>query len=298
MPLCPNLMNTLMNLGKFSMRKKMRKGKDVQRSWLKKCIFALLGFVFIVMFVFTQWIDRRTYMIEMKDPIIVAFPLRGEWFSPNTPGTKIPSHGTNQLGTRYAYDFIQVDWERTGYPAYRVSLPQYLLFGVPLNEYYCWGQEVYAPCDGIVVRAEDSYEERTRTNLFSDLTNAYKNAHYFNPEKDDVQLVAGNYIIIECGDSIYAALVHLQTGSIQVSVGQSVKKGDVIGRVGHSGNSFAPHLHFQLMDSCDITTANGLPCAFEQYEIFQDGKWKTVVNGIPTNKDRIRFQKTNSKDMK
>lgn len=276
----------------------MRKGKDVQRSWLKKCIFALLGFVFIVMFVFTQWIDRRTYMIEMKDPIIVAFPLRGEWLSPNTPGTKIPSHGTNQLGTRYAYDFIQVDWERTGYPAYRVSLPQYLLFGVPLNEYYCWGQEVYAPCDGIVVRAEDGYEERTRTNLFSDLTNAYKNAHYFNPAKDDVQLVAGNYIIIECGDSIYAALVHLQTGSIQVSVGQSVKKGDVIGRVGHSGNSFAPHLHFQLMDSCDITTANGLPCAFEQYEIFQDGKWKTVVNGIPTNKDRIRFQKTNSKDMK
>jgi len=287
-----------MNLGKFSMYKKMRKGKDVQRSWLKKCIFALLGFVFIVMFVFTQWIDRRTYMIEMKDPIIVAFPLRGEWLSPNTPGTKIPSHGTNQLGTRYAYDFIQVDWERTGYPAYRVSLPQYLLFGVPLNEYYCWGQEVYAPCDGIVVRAEDGYEERTRTNLFSDLTNAYKNAHYFNPAKDDVQLVAGNYIIIECGDSIYAALVHLQTGSIQVSVGQSVKKGDVIGRVGHSGNSFAPHLHFQLMDSCDITTANGLPCAFEQYEIFQDGKWKTVVNGIPTNKDRIRFQKTNSKDMK
>lgn len=280
------------------MYKKMRKGKDVQRSWLKKCIFALLGFVFIVMFVFTQWIDRRTYMIEMKDPIIVAFPLRGEWLSPNTPGTKIPSHGTNQLGTRYAYDFIQVDWERTGYPAYRVSLPQYLLFGVPLNEYYCWGQEVYAPCDGIVVRAEDGYEERTRTNLFSDLTNAYKNAHYFNPAKDDVQLVAGNYIIIECGDSIYAALVHLQTGSIQVSVGQSVKKGDVIGRVGHSGNSFAPHLHFQLMDSCDITTANGLPCAFEQYEIFQDGKWKTVVNGIPTNKDRIRFQKTNSKDMK
>lgn len=167
-----------------------------------------------------------------------VFPLRGEWLYPNTPGTKIPSHGTNQLGTRYAYDFIQVDWERTSYPAYRVSLPQYLLFGVPLNEYYCWGQEVYAPCDGIVVQAEDGYEEHARTNLFSDLTNAYKNAHYFDPAKDDVQLVAGNYIIIECGDSIYAALVHLQTGSIQVSVGQSVKKGDVIGRVGHSGNSF------------------------------------------------------------
>ena len=48
------------------------------------------------------------------------------------------------------------------------------------------------------------------------------------------------------------------------------------------------------MDSCDITTANGLPCAFEEYDIFQDGEWKTVTNEIPTNKDRIRFQTSNS----
>ena len=157
-----------------------------------------------------QWVDRSN---EMYNPIIVAFPLRGEWYSPSTPGTKIPSHGTDQLGTRYAYDFIQVDWDRAGYPAYRASLPQYLLFGVPLNEYYCWGQEVYAPCDGVVVQAEDDYKERARTNLFSDLANAYKNAHYFDPAKDDVRSVAGNYIIIEYADNIYAALVHLQTGS-------------------------------------------------------------------------------------
>lgn len=242
-----------------------------------------------------QWEDRSN---EMYNPIIVEFPLRGEWYSPNTPGTKIPSHGTDQLGTRYAYDFIQVDWDKKGYPAYRVSLPQYLLFGVPLNEYYCWGQEIYAPCDGVVVQAEDGYQERARTNLFSDLSNAYKNAHYFDPAKDDVQSVAGNYVIIKCAENVYAALVHLQTGSIQVSVGQSVKKGDFIGRVGHSGNSFAPHLHFQLMDSCDIKTANGLPCAFEEYEIFQDGEWQTVTNGIPTTKDRIRFLKSNLENSK
>lgn len=48
-----------------------------------------------------------------------------------------------------------------------------------------------------------------------------------------------------------------------------MNKGDLIGRIGHSGNSFFPHLHFQLMDSCDI---NGLPCAFEEYEIFQNGE--------------------------
>lgn len=233
-------------------------------------------------------------MIEIRTPIIVGFPLRGEWLSPNTPGTKIPSHGTDKLGTTYAYDFIQVDWNRAGRPAYRVSLLHYLLFGVALKEYYGYGQEIYAPCDGIVVRAEDGYEENTRTNLFSDWSNAYKNAHCFDPKTDDIQSVAGNYIIIERDATVYAALCHLQKGSIQVTVGQDVKKGDVIGRVGHSGNSFVPHLHFQLMDSCDMTTANGLPCAFEEYEIFQDGEWKMVTKGIPTNKDRIRFQNPNS----
>ena len=55
----------------------------------------------------------------MKIPIVVGFPLRGEWYAPNTPGSKIPSHGTNRLGSRYAYDFIQVDWNRKGYPAYQ-----------------------------------------------------------------------------------------------------------------------------------------------------------------------------------
>ena len=228
-------------------------------------------------------------MTETRKPIIVAFPLRGEWLSPNTPGTKIPSHGTDRLGTRYAYDFIQVDWDRTGWPAYRVRLSQYLLFGVPLNEYYCWGKEVYAPCDGIVVQAEDGYKERERTNLLSDTFIAFKNAHDFDPGKDDLRTIAGNYIIMKCGGQVYAALVHLKTGSVQASVGQSVKKGEVVGRVGHSGNSFAPHLHFQLMDSSDLSAANGLPCAFDHYEVYQNGLWKKIVHGIPTDKDRIRF---------
>lgn len=258
-------------------------------------IFCFMIIALIIFNTGKQWIHRRNIMIEMSEPIIVAFPLRGEWLSPNTPGTKIPSHGTNQLGTRYAYDFIQVDWSRKGYPAYRVSVPQYLIFGAPLNEYYCWRQEVYSPCDGIVVAAADGYEERSRTNLISDMANAYNNAQYFDPKKDDVQSVAGDYIIIEYSDNIYAALCHLQTGSIQVSVGQKVTKGDSIGKVGHSGNSYAPHLHFQLMDSSDIATANGLPCAFEEYELFKDGTWVKINNGIPTNKDRIRFQSPASK---
>ena len=255
----------------------------------KKIAICILVIVLIFSNSVKKWIDRRNAMLEMYEPIIVQFPLRGEWLSPNTPGTKVPSHGTNQLGTRYAYDFIQVDWNRIGTPAYRVGVMQYLFSGVKLSDYYCWGQEVYSPCDGIVVGAEDGYAENEKTNLLADMSNAYKNAHYFDPEKDDIQSVAGNYVIIKYSENVYAALCHLQTGSVQVSVGQMIKKGEVIGRVGHSGNSFAPHLHFQLMDSSDISVANGVPCAFEQYEIFRDNEWQIIENGIPTDKDRIRF---------
>ena len=225
----------------------------------------------------------------MDNPIIVEFPLRGEWKAANSPGDKVPSHGTNKLATRYAYDFIQVDWNRLGKPAYQGSFFDYLINGKSLDNYYAYGQEVYSPFDGTVVAAEDGYFENEKTNLFSDIANAYKNAHYFDPDKDDVRSIAGNYVVIKYSDNIYAALCHLKTDSVVVSVGQKVKKGKLVGKVGYSGNSMAPHLHFQLMDSPDIRSANGLPVAFEKYELFQDGEWQPATRAIPRSRDRIRF---------
>lgn len=253
----------------------------------------LIIFAIIILF---EMVDNVLYsgtgsdeMKEFDDPVIIGFPLRGEWLVPNTPGKRIPSHGTDQLGERYAFDFLQVDWARTGRPFHRRNLPQYLFFGVPLNKCYGWGQEVYAPCDGEIIKAEDGYKERPRVHLASDLFVALKNAYAFNPEKDDLRSVAGNYIIMKCSDHVYAAFAHLQTGSVTVSAGQVVRKGDVLGKVGHSGNSTAPHLHFQLMNSSDLLSAKGIPCAFEQYDVFHNGEWKTVYNGVPSDKDRIRY---------
>ncbi|MEQ8174599.1 MAG: M23 family metallopeptidase [Syntrophomonadaceae bacterium] len=228
-------------------------------------------------------------MKGFKDPVIIGFPLRGEWMAPNTPGKRIPSHGTDLLGERYAFDFLKVDWARTGKPFYQINLPQYLFSGVSLNQCYGWGQEIYAPCGGTITKAEDGYKERPIVNLFSDLSGALKNAHAFKPGKDDIQTVAGNYVIMKCSEHVYAAFAHMQTGSVSVAAGQAVKKGDLLGKVGHSGNSTAPHLHFQLMDSNDLLSAQGIPCAFEQYELYQDGEWETVFNCVPSDKDRIRF---------
>jgi murein DD-endopeptidase MepM/ murein hydrolase activator NlpD len=264
---------------------------------MRKRLATGLILIVLAIIILPDMVDNASYsgtgsdkMKEFDDPVIIGFPLRGEWTAPTTPGKRIPSHGTDQLGERYAFDFVRVDWARTGKPFYQASLPQYLFSGVPLNKCYGWGQGVYAPCDGEIIKAEDGYKERQRVHWFSDSSVALKNAYTFNPGKDDIQTVAGNYIVMKCADHVYAAFAHLQAGSITVSAGQVVRKGDVLGKVGHSGNSTAPHLHFQLMDSSDWRSAKGIPCAFEQYELSQDGQWETVYKGVPSDKDRIRFE--------
>ena len=54
----------------------------------------------------------------------------------------------------------------------------------------------------------------------------------------------------------------------------------------------APHLHFQLMDSPDLMTAKGVPCAFRSYEVLRGDRWQKVENGIPSSADRIRYAGT------
>lgn len=229
-------------------------------------------------------------------PITMTLPLRGEWMTPNTPGSRVPSHGTDLFGARYAYDFIQVDWTRRGLPAYRGSLARYLFRGVAVEDYYCWDAPVYAPCDGVVVVAKDGWLERPRTNLRADVRNAYRNATRFNPRCDDVRMIAGNYVIIQYAERVFAALCHLRMGSVAVASGQRVNTGELLGRVGHSGNSYMPHLHFQLMDHLDIAVSHGLPCVFATYEVWRNGAWQCAENAMPRRKERIRFVQNIAED--
>ncbi len=121
-------------------------------------------------------------MENLYQPVVLELPLRGEWAVPNTPGTRIPSHGTNMLGTRYAYDFLKVDWKRKGNPCYSASPLRYLLSGLPTDSCYCYGQSIYAPCDGTVIAAANGCPERKKLRLLPDIRLAKKTAD-FSPIK-------------------------------------------------------------------------------------------------------------------
>ena len=113
-----------------------------------------------------------------------------------------------------------------------------------------------------------------------------KNSVTFSPAR--LPSLLGNHVIMRRGD-VFAAFAHLAPGSVAVAPGQAVRNGDVLGRVGHTGNSTSPHLHFQLMDSADPMHARGVPCAFRTYEVTRNGSWERVENGVPRKIDRIRY---------
>ena len=56
----------------------------------------------------------------------------------------------------------------------------------------------------------------------------------------------GNYVVIDHHDGTYTLYAHGQAGSICVSPGQSVSQGQQIMKVGSTGNSTGPHLHFEV----------------------------------------------------
>ncbi|MHC5229142.1 M23 family metallopeptidase [Enterococcus sp. LJL99] len=224
--------------------------------------------------------------------VILEFPLRGEWYAPTTPKKRIPSHGTNRFGLRYAFDFLQINWQDKKRPFYQVGFWQYLVFGVPLNKHYCWGQTIYAPCDGEIISIVDGIPER-KVHWLRDLLIALRNSWFFDEKKEAYSKIAGNYLVLKFGDNNYCLFAHLKTNSINVSAHQKVKKGDRLGQVGHSGNSTSPHLHFQVMDSDDIAHSKGIPCLFEMYELYHEGKWRRVHHQMPSDKDRFRFDSKN-----
>jgi murein DD-endopeptidase MepM/ murein hydrolase activator NlpD len=222
---------------------------------------------------------------ESAAPVVVAFPLRGEgWVAVNSPADRIPSHGTDMLGQRYAFDLIRVD-RRPGLHWHPAGSARTLLAGVPTEECYAWGAPVHAPFDSEVVRATDGIAERHRVHPLRELLAVLWNGLTFTPAR--LPAVLGNHVVLQRG-GLFAAFAHLAPGSVTVREGQQARIGDVIGRVGHTGNSTSPHLHFQLMDAADPLTAKGVPCAFSAYEVLRGEAWERVEGGIPGKRDRVR----------
>jgi hypothetical protein len=223
---------------------------------------------------------------ELDDPVVVELPLRGQWSVERTPAARIPSHGTDQLGQRYAYDLVRTD-HRRGFHVHSAGTLRWLLIGGRTQDCYGWGQPVHAASDGVIVQAVDGMAERQWLHPLRESWWAVRTTVGFARGGLDPARLAGNHVLMEAAGT-YALYAHLAPGSVAVTSGQQVRAGEVLGRVGHTGNSTAPHLHFHLMGSADPLRARGVPCAFAAYLVEHDGQWQRVERGIPQRRERIR----------
>lgn len=222
-------------------------------------------------------------IVEGHRALMVRFPLKGEWIAVNTPGARIPSHGTNFFAQRYAYDFNMTDVNANPFASSHIF--KYVCGRLPVMECYSWAQPVLAPVSGLVFEARDGWPDRMKINFLKD----YIKAHLTSPRvrSRDFRPLTGNYVILR-ENTNFLLLAHLHCGSLKVQTGQSVVAGDMIGEVGNSGSSMAPHLHIQAMDCGDPRTANGIPCSFKGLEYLDGTVWRPLVSGIPGRLQRIR----------
>ena len=187
-----------------------------------------------------------------NDLVVIAPPLRGgPWLAANGPSAEsghrramIPLSGSYYIAQRFAIDWVKLD---ARYKTYSGD-------SLKNSSYYAYGNDALAVADGIVTEVKDSIPE---------------NVPGINSRAVPITLetVGGNHVIIDIGGGRYAFYAHLQPGSIRVKLGARVKRGQVLGLVGNSGNSTEPHLHFHVSDASSPLGSEGVPYIFESLQI-------------------------------
>ncbi|MCX4709976.1 M23 family metallopeptidase [Streptomyces sp. ID03-2B] len=212
---------------------------------------------------------------EPRPPVEVGPPVTGRWTALNSPADKVPSHGTHVYGQTYAIDIVADpeagEGEPPARPAFRWLWPLFRRN----RAFPAFGAPLLAVADATVVRASDGERDHlSRTSLPALL---YLMLIEGNVRSIiGVHRIIGNHVILDLGDSTYAVYAHLQRGSLRVRPGDRVRAGQRLGRVGNSGNTTEPHLHFHLMDGPDPDSARGVPFTWRGVGVPANGETFTV----------------------
>ena len=156
--------------------------------------------------------------------------------------------GQLMLAQRYAIDFIRVDLERAA------AGEDPIVSGDPTrNEsYFTFGQEIVAVTAGRIIATRDGVPENDLSQPLPPAT---------------IESAPGNFVIQALDDGRFALYAHIQNGKVRVHPGERVRRGQVLGLVGNTGNSTGPHLHFHVMDRPSALGANGLPYVFDRFDL-------------------------------
>lgn len=198
-----------------------------------------------------------TKVSDVPTPVI-APPLAGDrWLNANGCCSIVTAHrgavnslnGNTNVPERTAIDWIRLDDQEKLFTGDPTKLSSYAYYGSP----------IMAVADGEVVAAVDGLPDQVPT---------------VTPPIGTLPLAdfAGNHVIEKfeyAHHTFYALYAHMAPGSVQahVQVGQHLHTGQVIGLLGNSGNTSAPHLHFHVIDQPSDLAGQGLPYEFDGFRL-------------------------------
>ncbi len=198
-------------------------------------------------------VEPIDYQLEIskQTPVVLEYPLRGaNWVAAGAPAissyhrrTILPIEGKFYLAQRYAVDWVQV-----------CANGNSAIGDIRNNEnWVSFSHEVLAVDNGIVSLVNDGMKENSPPEM--------PTSHLTLSE------IPGNYVILKINQNakdFYVLYAHMQPGSIRVKKGDKVKSGQVIGLLGNTGNSSAPHLHLHVSDANDPLRSEGIPFIFKE----------------------------------
>jgi hypothetical protein len=209
--------------------------------------------------------------VERRQPVRLSPPLLGDrWLNGDSCCKQIGGHrwamtpinGRAAPVETFAMDLVQL---RTDGRVFSGPVDQ-------LSSYQYYGTGVYCAGAGVVVE------------VVRDLPDEKPGA---SPANGSAETAAGNHVIVEMEGRRYAMYAHLAPHSIPVQVGDSVSTGQILGKLGNSGNTSTPHLHFQVMDQPSPLGARALPFVFDhmrrrfRYAGTLDDEGKQTFSGEP-----------------
>lgn len=189
--------------------------------------------------------------VDHRSALVIGSPLRGGGYiayngccsSPGHVRTVLTVGGVSRSAERFAIDWLQAD------AAGRVDRGD----GTRNEDYFIYGDPIHAVADGRVVVATDGQPDTPALQ---------RNDGTVTPG-----LAAGNHVVQTLPRGLYGMYAHIKPGSLRVKPGQRVRRGEVIGLVGSSGNSDAPHLHFQVTDAPSPLGSNPVPYVFPRFTL-------------------------------
>jgi murein DD-endopeptidase len=194
-------------------------------------------------------VDCGTVAVK-RNTLRLSPPARGNgWVAVNGPDVDthhrrsiMPLNGRLRIPQRFATDWLPVFSDGSFHE------------GDPLvnKNYRGYASAVLAVADARVFAIKDGIAENVPDNV--------KRAVPMT-----LETMGGNQVVLDLGAHRYAFYAHLQPGSIRVKSGQRVRRGQVLGLLGNSGNSSAPHLHFHVGDESTILGGEGLPYVIDRF---------------------------------